>query len=125
MTVITLPPTLMQQLEQIAVEQTTSSAALLETAVRAYLRQVERDQIKAEANTFRALHAELVASYLGQYVAMRHGQIVDYDLRFRDLHTRVRQRFGRQPVLIRRVEERPERELIFRSPRVERTNNES
>jgi len=33
------------------------------------------------------------------------------------LHSRIRQRFGRQPVLLRCVEAGPERVLVFRSPR--------
>ena len=116
----TLQPELMKQLEQIAVEQEVKPEELLETAVRAYLRQIERETIKAEADAFRSMHAELVTEYLGQYVAIHNGQVVDHDKDFQSLHNRVRQRFGHRPVLLRRVEAEPERVLTFRSPRLER-----
>jgi hypothetical protein len=116
----TLQPELMKQLEQIAVEQEVKPEELLETAVRAYLRQIERETIKAEADAFRSMHAEMVREYLGQYVAVHNGQVVDHDQDFQSLHNRIRQRFGHRPVLLRRVEAEPERVLVFRSPRLER-----
>jgi len=93
---------------------------LLETAVRAYLRQVEREQIETEAAAFRVMHDELRRQFLGQYVAIYRGEVVDHDLDFQLLHSRIRQRYGRQPVLLRRVEIEPERAMTFRSPRFER-----
>jgi predicted transcriptional regulator len=42
---LTLKPALVAQLEQLAIEQTTTPEALLEAAVRTYLRQFERDRI--------------------------------------------------------------------------------
>jgi len=120
MPITTLQPELMEQLEQIAVERKARPEELLETAVRAYLRQIERETIKAEAETFCSMHAELAKEYLGQYVAIHNGQVVDHDEDFQSLHNRIRQRFGCRPVLLRRVEAEPERVLVFRSPRLER-----
>ena len=111
----------MKQLETFAVEQTTTTETVLENAVRAYLREIDRKKIKAESAAFAAMHESLVKTYLGQHVAVHHGEVVDQDADFQALHTRVRQRFGRQPVLIRRVEAQAERELVFRSPRFERS----
>ena len=110
----------MEQLKQAASEQTTKPEEIVETAVRAYLRQIEREKIKAEVEAFRSMHDKLVKEYLGQYVAIHNGQVVDHDEDFQPLHSRIRQRFGRQPVLLRRVEAEPERVLVFRSPRFER-----
>ena len=120
MSTITLQPQLMEQLKQVASERAVRPKELLETAVRTYLRQLEREKIKAEAEAFRAMHAELVEKYLGQYVAIRNGKVVDHDEDFQSLHSRIRQRFGRRPVLLRRVEVEPERVWVFRSPRFER-----
>ena len=120
MSTITLQPRLMEQLKQVASERAVRPKELLETAVRTYLRQLEREKIKAEAEAFRAMHAELVEKYLGQYVAIRNGKVVDHDEDFQSLHSRIRQRFGRRPVLLRRVEVEPERVWVFRSPRFER-----
>lgn len=119
-TTITLQPRLVEQLEQIAVHRSVEVEELIETAVRAYLRQVERENIKAEAEAFRSMHTTLVEKYLGQYVAIHDGKVVDHDEDFQTLHSRIRQRFGRQPVLLRQVKSKPERVLTFRSPQLER-----
>ncbi len=46
---ITLQPQLMEQLEQVASEQAVRPEELVESAVRAYLRQIEREKIKGAA----------------------------------------------------------------------------
>lgn len=120
MTTITLTSPLAAELEQAASEQAVKPEKLLEDAVRAYLRGLERDKIKAEAVAFRRLHPELVKKYLGRYVAIRDGNVVDHDEDFQALHQRIRHQFGRQPVLLRRVTSDPERVLVMRSPRLER-----
>lgn len=120
MATINVQPALMKQLEDVAAEQTTTTEEVVESAVRAYLREIDRKKIKAESAAFAAMHKALVKKYLGQYVAVHHGEVVDQDVDFQTLHARIRERFGRQPVLIRRVEAQAERELVFRSPRFER-----
>jgi hypothetical protein len=119
MSTLTLQPELTAQLESIAVERSVMPDELLATAVRTYLRQVEREKIAAEAAAFRALHEKLVRQYLGQYVAIHNGAVIDHDEEFQALHARVRRRYGRQAVLVRRVEAESERTLVFRSPRLE------
>jgi hypothetical protein len=119
MLMLTLQPELMEQLESVAIERSVMPDELLEAAVRAYLRQVEREQIKAEAAAFRAKYDKLRRQFIGQYVAIYRGEVVDHDPDFQALHSRIRQRYGRQPVLLRRVEREPERTLVFRSPRFE------
>ncbi|OGO43461.1 MAG: hypothetical protein A2Z04_06420 [Chloroflexi bacterium RBG_16_57_9] len=120
MSAITLHPQLMEQLEQVAAEQAVMPEELVENAVRTYLRQIEREQIKVEIDAFRSMHGMLIEKFLGQYVAIHSGKLVDHDKDFQAIHSRIRQRFGRQPVLLRRVEAEPERVLVFRSPRLER-----
>lgn len=119
MTTLTLAPKLLQQLEQVAAEKTTSTDELLDAAVRIYLRQLDREKIRREAAAYRRLHPQLLTDHLGQYVAVHHGRVVDSDSHFEALHRRIRERFGNQAVLIRQVETEPKRELTFRSPRVE------
>lgn len=119
MSTVTLSPKIVQQLEQMAVEQATRPEELLEKAVSVYSHQINHERIKAEAEAFQAMHADLVQNYLGQYVAICKGQLVDHDPDFQSLHSRIRKRFGRQPVLLRLVENKPERTLLFRSPRIE------
>lgn len=119
MTTLMLEPKLQQQLEQVAAEKTTSPDELLDAAVRTYLRQLDREKIRLEAAAYRSFHSQLLPDYLEQYVAIHRGRVVDSDVSFETLHARVRERFGNQAVLIRRVETEPERELTFRSPRME------
>ncbi len=120
MSTVTLQPKLMEELEQVAAGRAVMPEELLETAVRAYLRQIEREKIMKEAEAFRSMHAELVKRHLGQYVAIHNGKVMDHDEDFQALHRRIRQRYGRQAVLLRRVEAEPERVLVFRSPQLER-----
>jgi len=120
-TTLALQPALWEQLQQTANEQKTDVLELVETAIHTYLRQIEREQIEAEAEAYQKLHPMLMQKYLGQYVAIHHGQLIDHDKDFQQLHARVRQRFGRRPVLLRRVEEAPERILVFRSPSLEQS----
>lgn len=119
-TTLSLHPALWQQLEQTAEEQEMEVTSLIETALQAYLRQREREQIADEAQAYHELHPTLAQQYLGQYVAVHHRQVIDHDVDFQALHTRIRQQLGRRPVLIRRVEAAPERSLVFRSPILER-----
>ncbi|MEJ5309630.1 MAG: DUF5678 domain-containing protein [Anaerolineae bacterium] len=118
-TTLALQPALWEQLQQTANEQKTDVLELVETAIHTYLRQIEREQIEAEAEAYQKLHPMLTQKYLGQYVAIHHGQVIDHDKDFQQLHARIRQRLGRRPVLLRRVEEAPEREIVFRSPSLE------
>ncbi|PKO23682.1 MAG: hypothetical protein CVU38_02810 [Chloroflexi bacterium HGW-Chloroflexi-1] len=119
MTTVALQSQLVEQLEDVAAERRVRSGDLLETAVRVYLRQVEQEKIRTEASAFRAMHDRLAKEYLAKYVAIHNGAVVDHDEDFQALHARVRQKYGRQPVLLRRVEPEPERVLTFRSPSVE------
>ncbi|MEE8390566.1 MAG: DUF5678 domain-containing protein [Anaerolineae bacterium] len=65
------------------------------------------------------MHAELVKQHQGQVVAIHEGQVIDHDEDFEALHRRIRKRFGRTAVLLRRVGPEPEWVLTFRSPHFE------
>ena len=68
----------------------------------------------------RKMHARLVDEYAGDYVAIHDGEVVDHDPDVRALHLRIRQRYGRAPILLRQVtEEIEQQDMVFRSPRVE------
>jgi hypothetical protein len=68
----------MEQLETAANHRDTQPGDLLETAVRSYLRQMQREKIEMEIIAFRALHPDLVKAHLGEYVAIHEGAIVDH-----------------------------------------------
>ena len=111
---IVIPSQLAEQLERIAKERSVGTDAILEEAVQTSLRRIEREKIQQKVESFMTMHAELSERYLGQYVAVHNGEVVDHDDDFQALHERIRKRFGRQPVMIRRVESNPERAMTFR-----------
>jgi hypothetical protein len=119
MTNVNIAPELYKQVEQLAVERNQRADDVIADAVQHYFRQLQREKIAAESRIYRERHAEIKDKYLGQYIAMRDGEIIDSDTEFQPLHRRIRERFGRLPVLITRVEEAPEHVLVRRGFRLE------
>jgi len=115
---IGIHPDLISKVKWIARERSITPDVVVEEALRDYLRRVEQDKLEHEIQAFREMHSQLRNRYQGQFVAISDGRVVDADVDFEALHRRVRAQFGAEPVLIRRVEETPERELVFRSPRM-------
>ena len=113
-------PSLVNRLQEIATWRQTTPENLLRVAVSQWLTQITREKIRAEQEAFQRMHAELVEQYPGEYVAVHQGQVVDHDPDLRTLHLRVYARYGKTPVLLKRVTEEPERDLVIRSPRIER-----
>ena len=52
--------------------------------------ELDRWKISEESQIYQRRHAELKAQYLGQYIAMHDGQVVDHDNDFVALRERVR-----------------------------------
>lgn len=120
MTTITLTPDLMKQIENLSGKEPADPQKFVAKAVQAYLNQMRREKIQAETEAFSAQYARLKEAYLGEYVAMHQGEVIDHDPDLRTLHLRVFERLGHTAVLLKQVTEAPERELNFRSPRLER-----
>jgi len=78
------------------------------------------EKIRTETNAFNQQHKMLLANYKGEYVAIHQGEVIDHDLNLRTLHLRIFAHLGRIPVLLKQVTDEPERELVLRSPRLER-----
>ncbi|MBE2201535.1 MAG: hypothetical protein IAE79_23185 [Anaerolinea sp.] len=119
MTTITLKPDLTRQIEHFAGTNQTQKDAFIDKAVRQYIAQIRRDKIRAETESFTAQYETLLSHYLHQYVALHNGQVIDHDPDLRALHLRVFARLGNTPVLLKQVTHSSDRELIFRSPRLE------
>ena len=120
MTTITLTSNLAQQIENFGGGHGSDAQAFVEKAVQAYLMQMRREKIEAETDAFNAQYKKLRENYSGYYVAVHQGKVIDHDLDLRTLHLRVYEQVGRTPVLLKQVTNEPERELTFRSPRLER-----
>jgi hypothetical protein len=120
MTDLHLNSKLLRQVEELAAEYSMDVNEFLAIAVRSYLRQVEQEAMQANITAFKSQHSQLQRVYWNEYVAYHQGELVDHDKDFQALHKRVRQSFGRQPVLLRLVTGEPERTWTYRSPHIDR-----
>lgn len=59
-----------------------------------------KQQLMSEQNNWFARSTQERRQYAGRYVAVYEGQIVDSDDHQRQLYLRIRDRFGRKPVLL-------------------------
>lgn len=109
---------LLVDLEKLASQYELDANDLLSSALKAYRRQLEEAKIESEKRAFLSQHSHLKATYLGQFIAIHQGQVVDYDPSFEPLHRRIRQKYGREAILIRQVEEEADRPMLIRSPRI-------
>jgi hypothetical protein len=108
-----------REMEQIAAHQNTTTEKLFNQAVSQFLYRVALEKMKAETEAFAQMHDQLVTNYLGHYVAIHNGEVVDHDPDLPTLRHRIRQRFERLPILLREVTpEAKQREIVIRSPRL-------
>jgi hypothetical protein len=77
------------------------------------------DELAAEQAAWFARPAAERRHYAADYVAVRHGAVVDQDPDQRALYLRVRARYGRAPVLIVPATWDQPPVLTFRSPRLD------
>jgi hypothetical protein len=112
-------PGLIERIRHVARETNRDTTQVVETAVQAYLDQLDREKIHEEAEAFWAMQANLVARYPGEYVAVRQGQVVDHDPDVVRLERRVAERWGEAAVLIAPVTDESRRDLSTVSFRLE------
>ena len=105
MPTVAVEPELYKRVEEAAAEHQASIDTLLNNAVRRYLWDLDRMKISEESKRYFQQHAKLKVMYLGQYIAMRNGEVVDHDADFDKLRGRVRQKFGHAPIMMTLVEE--------------------
>ncbi len=121
MTEIVLDDHTAEKLKRTAAVRGIGVAELLDEVIELYLAdQAEetRAQIDREQQAYEAQHAQLVADYAGQYIALRHGQVVDHDPDRSALGRRVRARYAAEPVLITRVGAAARQTIVVRGPRL-------
>lgn len=119
MLTVTLKEDVASEIEELAEKAHVEPEAVVDKALRAYLLQRRREKIRAETQAFET-QRDMLAQYYGHYVAMHEGQVIDHDPDLRTLHLRVFARLGNTLVLLKQVTNEPERELVFRSPRLDR-----
>lgn len=106
-------------LTRLARQRAVEPSVLAGEAIRSYLRSETQRAMQQEAEAFRRLHADLLATIPGQYAAIFQGQLVDHDLDQLALFQRTEARFPGMPVLIRQVGPEVEQMIMVRSPRIE------
>ncbi len=109
-----------EQISQLAGQTPDNTADFVDKALRAYLVKLRHEKLLAESQAFDQLRDTWLAQYKDEYVAVHQGRVVDHDPDLRTLHLRVFAQLGHTAVLLKRVTDQPQRELVFRSPRFER-----
>jgi len=124
---LTLPATVYQE----AAKQASATNRTIEQVLAEQLQEdlnsfpsihvsQNRAAMVREAEAYQRLHPDLVKHWLGHYVAIYQGQVVDQDQDEEALLERRRCNYAGKVVLIRRVETEAEPELVLRSPRFAR-----
>ncbi|RMF30475.1 MAG: hypothetical protein D6759_11895 [Chloroflexi bacterium] len=116
---VTIQSDLVERIREFAQEKQISVEEFVNQAIQDQLERLADQKLEAEGRAFVAMHQQLVKQYLGQFVAIHRGRVVDADADFAALLLRVQERFGEAPVLIRRVSTAPVLELRAPSPRLE------
>jgi hypothetical protein len=121
MPTIALKAKLIERLQQVATDEETSTEEVLDRAVIEFLENIALQKLQDETRAFEAIHPQLVQEYMGEYVAIHNGAVVDHDIEARQLHLRIRERFGQQPILLRQVTEEVKLpDIVIHSPKVVR-----
>lgn len=98
----------MPQIQAVAKEQQADPTSVADEAFRLYLWEQSKRKIAKETAVYRQQHNELKIHYLGRYIAMYQREVVDSDEDFQALNQRVRQKYGRTPVMITLVDDKPD-----------------
>lgn len=92
-----------------------ASAATFDTAVDDWSEPDEA--VEREMQAYVAMHPQLKRQFLGKYVAIYGGQLIDMDDNFEDLYTRIDAKFPEEFVWLTPVEEEAIPTIVVRSPR--------
>lgn len=120
---LTIPDYIVEQAKSEALNLHKPLQEVLTDALRQVYPAVaihpQRAQMQQEVEAFQALHLQLLTTYLGEFVAIKSGQVVDHDLDFDTLIDRIRDRFGNDAiVMVDQVLPTLMPEIRLRSPRL-------
>lgn len=110
-------PTLVEAVQRITEQEGLDTTAFVAEAVRRHLATYRQKRLMAETEAWYRLPVEARNQYQGKFVAVYQGQVVDSDPDRLTLYQRVRQRFGRQTILITEGGAQPIPVYRVRSPR--------
>lgn len=93
-------PKLIAEIMEIAEHEGQSATDFVVEAVERYIALYRQKRIQAETEAWYRLPVTQRQRYAGQYVAVMGGEVVDSDPERLTLYYRLKERFGREPVLI-------------------------
>ena len=116
-----IPQLVYQQAVQLAERQHMQLEEMFsQTLTDAYIPyplDENHDVMEREVAAYKTQHPMLCKQYLGQYVAVYQGEVVDHALDFETIYKRTSKAYPNEVVLLRRVEKIPERIMRAPSPR--------
>ena len=77
-----------------------------------------REQMDIEVAAYERQHTQLVDLYLGRYIAMKQGVVLEDDVDLESLVKRVRVSYPNEVILFRKVRSVASHEVVIRSPRL-------
>lgn len=130
MVMIPLSEQTVERLRALARQYDTDISDLLEMAVARFLAagvdtsaqlspasaSAPQQVIDREQRLYAARHADLLARYAGETIAMVDGEVIDHDADRAALSRRIRQRYGNQPIFMTPVLPDPVQQIEVRSP---------
>lgn len=119
MNAVVLPHKIYTPLQQVAREQGRHVDSIVEELVEGYLHEYRSQQLLEEMERFRTQHAQLKKAYLGQFIGLYNGEVLDHDEDGGQLYYRLYEKYGNLPILIVEVTESPEQEFTIRTPKLE------
>jgi len=100
MTIALQEPQLVAEIMDIAEQEGQSATDIVNEAVQRYVALHRQKRIQAETEAWYRLPVAERQRYAGQYVAVTGGEVVDSDPKRLALYYRIKERYGREPVLI-------------------------
>lgn len=121
---LSIPEDIYRRVEQVALETQRNVAEVfidtISSQFPSYPANPKRATMHKEIAAYKRMHADLVKKYLGEYVAIYQGELVDHDIDPVALHERITTNYPDRIVLSRKVQQEAEPILHMRSPRLER-----
>ncbi len=120
MPVLSVDSAFLQKVTEVSKWNQQPAVDLLTRALDDYIDKLEWEKLRREMKAYEAMLAELLKEYDGKYVAIHQGEVIGVDDDLSTLHNRIYYEIGSVPVLFERVSTEPKRDIVIRSPRVER-----
>ena len=98
-----LPPDLETEVSETARSDGVAVDELVAKAVRRFLDMHWQERFEAEARAFEAMREGLLKEYVGKFVAVYKGKVIDSDVDKRALGKRVFAKYGRAPIYFQQV----------------------